>query len=207
MAFIKQTVPIRYSQNQIVAHPCMPKHRYTPRMHQDFKQSILMGAMILISVSLPLQGSTVSIAPANIQASLFVKLLPYNKNISGGGDVVIYVLDTPAVAKAMKSAVGRKLGKSRLADIIAISKVPKEKPQARAVLYLADRRQVKAATAFCHKHKILSMTGNPALAKQGITLTVGIENKKPKILLNLTATKKESIDWHPDILKVATKVK
>ena len=176
-------------------------------MSKVYKHYILIIVGILSFLSSSIYAGTMRKAPANIQASLFIKLLPYNKNISSGGNVTIYVLNTQSVAKAMKSAIGRKLGKSTLAKVIAISKVPSQKPDKLSVLYVPDNKQLKAAAAFCQKYKILSITGNPDLIKKGITLMVGVQNKKPKIMLNLSSTKKEGIDWNPNILKIATKVK
>jgi len=42
------------------------------------------------------------------------------------------------------------------------------------------------------------------LTTLGISLGIGLEDGKPKILLNLSASKDEGIDWNPAILKIAT---
>ena len=176
-------------------------------MSKVYRQYIFLILSMLVLTAGTVHAGDMRKAPANIQASLFIKLLPFNKNISNGGNITIYVLNTQSVAKAMKSAIGRKLGKSTLAKVVAISNIPKEKPNKLSVLYVSDNKQLKAATEFCRKYKILSITGNPSLIKKGVTLLVCVQNKKPKIMLNLSSTKKEGIDWHPNILKVAVKVK
>ena len=54
---------------------------------------------------------------------------------------------------------------------------------------------------------MLSITGNPDLASKDVSLIVGISNGKPKILLNLSSSKGEGIEWNPAILKVAATIK
>jgi hypothetical protein len=48
------------------------------------------------------------------------------------------------------------------------------------------------------------MTGIPDLVPKGISLGIGLSGGKPKILLNLSSSKDEGIDWNHAILKVST---
>ena len=176
-------------------------------MSYIYKQSMLVLVCIFAFLPNYVFADNISRAPANIQASIFFKILAFNKNISNGGDVTIYVLGAPDFTKAMKSAVGRKIGKSKLVNVLSISKLPKDKPKGLAVIYIGKAKYLDDSIRFCHTHKILSITGNPDLSAKGITLVVGVMNKKAKILLNLTSTKKEGIDWKPDVLRIVQKVK
>ena len=145
-------------------------------------------------------------APANIQSAIFLKTLTFNKNISGGGDVTLVVILSKEFAEAMKPAIGRAIGKSKLTDILTVDEVPKDKPGGLTVIYLGDAAQLEACTQYCRQYKVASLTGIPDLVNKGITLTVGVQDKKPKIVLNLTNAKKEGIEWDPEIQKVASTI-
>ncbi|MCG8699468.1 MAG: hypothetical protein MI922_15535, partial [Bacteroidales bacterium] len=117
-------------------------------------------------------------APANIQVALFTKLLALNKKVNSGGDVTLYVVGNPQFAAAMKPVVGRKMGKSVFKSVQEGDAPTEPMPGVRAI-YAGDPKQWDAVKAYCRKHKILSITGLPELEDKGITLAVGVANKKP----------------------------
>jgi len=151
-------------------------------------------------------GADIEAAPANIQSAIFLKTLALNKNIAGGGDVTLVVIKSKEFAEAMKPAIGRTIGTSKLATILTVEEVPTDKPAKLTVIYLGDAAKLEACTKYCRQYKVASITGIPELVKKGITLTVGVLDKKPKIVLNLASTKEEGIEWDPQILKVASTI-
>ena len=143
--------------------------------------------------------------PAKIQALLIAKLLVFNKGISDGGHISIYVIGAPEFAAEMKKAVGKKIGKSRLVAISEGTSLPSSwKPSA---IYLGDASKVEEVIAYTRSNKLLSITGISELVSKGVTLGLGVSDKRPKILLNLLSSKKEDISWHPTMFKISTIVK
>jgi hypothetical protein len=145
-------------------------------------------------------------APSSIQSALLVKLLAMNKALSQGGNVTVLVLGSHDVAMAMKTGVGMSIGASKLTDVAVITEVPIKPPQGPTAFYVGDPNKVAECTDYCRKHKIQTMTGLPDLVGKGVTIIVGIHNKKPKILIDLENAKKEGIEFDPAILKIATEI-
>ena len=145
-------------------------------------------------------------APPSIQSALLVKLLAMNKTVSQGGNITILVLGSRNVAMAMKTGVGKSIGASKLAHVVEISEVPSKSPEGPTVFYVGDEKKLAESIAYCRQHKIQTMTGLPKLVGKGITIMVGIYQKKPKILIDLGNAKKEGIEFNPAILKIATEI-
>ncbi len=136
--------------------------------------------------------------PAKLQVALILKLLPFNKNLSG--DISIHVINAPEVASELKAAIGKSFGSFKLAKV-----TEGDNPEAGSkVVYINDSKGVSNGTSFSKKNKATTVTGDPDLASSGISLGIGLEDGKPKVLLNLSASKDEGIDWNPAILKIAS---
>ncbi len=137
-------------------------------------------------------------APPEIQAALFVKLLGFDKNLSG--NISICVIGAPEFAAEMKKGVGKEIGSAKLASVSENAALPSEKP---AVIYLGDASKLSEVMSYTRANKILSITGISELVEKGISLGIGVFEGKPKVLLNMTSSKEEGRDWNPAILKVA----
>jgi hypothetical protein len=144
------------------------------------------------------------VAPVPLQAALFLKLLAFDKNIASGGTVTIYVIGAPEFAAEMKKTEGKPVGTATLGKVIEGDGVPSEKP---SVIYIGTDAKLSEILVYTKSNKILSITGNPTLVSKDVSLVVGISEAKPKIMLNLTSSKDEGIDWNPAILKVAATMK
>lgn len=168
------------------------------------KYKIRSVLFLLASIGLPLQGRPLVEAPMNIQAALVIKLLAYNTNVNQGDDLVVYVIGAPKFAQTMKPAIGRAIGNSKLSDVVVLERPPQLAPTAAAVLYVGDPAQLDNALAYCRKHQILSITGLPALMDKGVTLRVGVEQKKPAILLSTALSQKEGVKWDKKVFLIAS---
>ena len=143
-------------------------------------------------------------APLNIQAALLVKLLALNQNVNRGGDLVIYVVGAPKFAQTMKPAIGRNIGKSKLANVEELDHVPEAAPSGPAVLYVGQLEPLESCLAYCKKNQILSITGIPDLMDKGITMRIGVEHKKPAVLLSTTLSTQEGIQWDSKVFAIAS---
>ncbi len=145
-------------------------------------------------------------APPDVASALIIKLVALEKSLVGvGGDIVIHVMGSPAIAEALNKAVGISIGKGKLAKVTGGDAIPAEKP---TVLCLADATKVAEVTAYTRKEKVLSVTNLPDLVGKGISLGIGVgDSGKPEVTLNITASKAEGLDWNPAIMKIAKTVK
>ena len=166
----------------------------------------------VISLSLPVLSlflrpafcQDIGAAPVDVQVAIFLKLLAFDKNISAGGSITVYVVGSHDFAEAMKKALGKAVGASTIGNVSEGSGAPSEKPSA---VYIGTESVLAQMLSYTTANKVVSMTGVPELAQKGVTLTVGVSDGKPKILLNISASKDEGIEWNPAILKVAAMLK
>lgn len=147
---------------------------------------------------------TYSLVPLKMQAALFLKIFVFNNNINKGGDVTIHIMDAPEFAAEMRKSIGIDVGKSKLVAVNDGSDLPAEKP---TVIYIGDPTKLENITRYTRSNKILSITGIPDLVAKGVTLGMGVSSKKSKILLNISSSKAEGVNWNPAILKISTMIK
>jgi hypothetical protein len=144
-------------------------------------------------------------APPNVIAALIVKLAALEKNISGAGDVSVYVLGSADVAAELKKLSGEKIGGATLSAVMEGAGMPGVKPH---ILYIGDGTKLGAATSYTQSNKALSVSGVPGSAEKGASLGLEIgDDGKPKITLNLTSSKAEGLDWNPAIMKIVQTTK
>jgi len=144
-------------------------------------------------------------APPELAAALIVKLVGFEKTVAAGGDIAIYVIGAQEWAAKLKGAVGQKIGKATLASVDHGDGLPTDKP---SILCLGDAAKVADVTAYTQAEKVLSVTNQPDLATDGITLALGVgDDGKPQVTLNLASSKAEGRDWNPAIMKIAKTVK
>jgi hypothetical protein len=159
------------------------------------------GVLLLAGFAL---GEDVGAAPPSLQAAIILKLLAFNNSIATGGAITIYVSGSPEFAAEMKKAEGKPVGAATVGKVVEGAGAPADKP---SVVYIGKEASLTELLAYTKSNKILSMTGNPDLISKNVSLIVGTSEGKPKILLNLSASKEEGIDWNPAILKVAATIK
>lgn len=164
----------------------------------------LVATMTMFFLSQPGFCEDFGTAPVSLQAALFLKLLAFDKNISSSGTVTVYVVGSPEFASEMKNAEGKPIGSATLGKVIEGPNVPSEKP---SVIYIGSESSLAEILTYTKGNKILSITGNPVLISKDVSLFVGVSEGKPKIMLNLSSSKDEGIDWNPAILKVAATIK
>lgn len=158
---------------------------------------------VLLTLTLPVFLAANDV-PADLQVALLSKLVFFYKNVrTDGGGISIYVLGDQAVLDELKTKEGKLFGIKKLVKVDGGAELPSEVP---SVLFVNDEAKAADAVAYAQKNKILSVTSNPKLVNQNITLGLGNEGGKPKIILNLSSSKEEGIEWNTAILKVAETV-
>jgi hypothetical protein len=159
-----------------------------------------LGMILLIALGTFAVPAQAQQAPAKLQAALFLKLLGFYQNL-GKDPFAIHVVGAPDVASELKKLVGQNVGKAKLSEVSEGTGPPSNGAK---VIYVGS--DPSSVTGYSQSNNVLTITGIPELVNQGVTLGVKIEAGKPKILLNLSSTKAEGVNWNPAILKVASTV-
>jgi hypothetical protein len=144
-------------------------------------------------------------APPELAAALLVKLAAFEKRTAAAGDVTVYVLGDARAAAEFRKCVGTPIGTSRLARVGSGTVLPSEAP---SILFVGEKADVKAAVGYSQNRKIMSAAADPARVTEGVSLGVGVgTDGKPKIVLNLSSSSEEDLDWNPAILKLAKTIR
>lgn len=170
------------------------------RLQRRMLALVIIATTALVTWSTPGSAEEIGTAPAKIQAAIVVKLLALEKSISGGGDVSVFVIGSPEFAAEIRKAVGRPVGKSKLASVEEGDGLPASKPSA---VFIGDETKLEEVMAYTRGNQVLSLTGVPDLVPKGVSVGVGVAAGKPKILLNLSASAEEGANWNPTILKIS----
>ena len=162
----------------------------------------LLASLLLLSTA----GAVEQEAPPSVVAALTVKLMAFEKSIGGSSrELTIFVLGAPAIAEELKVGLGTSVGSAKLVSVLKGDGLPAAKP---SVLFIGNAAKSGEAIQYARANKILTVTGIPSLVSKGVTLGIALgDSGKPEILLNLTASVAEGLDWNPAIMKVAKTVK
>jgi len=167
------------------------------------KQINLLIALIFLGISTSVLGQNP--APANVASALILKVIKYERNISSGGSISIYVLGNPEAQTELEKGLGLQIGSATLSDVSGGEDLPGAKP---SVLFVGQTANTDVAIEYARSNNILSVTNDPELVTKGVTLGVGVGNDgKPKIMINLSSSDEENLNWNADIMKVARTVK
>jgi hypothetical protein len=74
-------------------------------------------------------------------------------------------------------------------------------------LFVGEGADPALVTRYTRVNRVLSVTNVPDFVGKGVTLGIGIENDRPKVLLNLTGSDFEGMKWDPKILKISKTVR
>ncbi|WP_175454816.1 YfiR family protein [Lutibacter oricola] len=138
--------------------------------------------------------------PENIQAALLSKVLKFNPGFSDSTSIkmlVVYNNNT----QINKDEFIRGVGNSIEVKAIKPEELKDNISETNVVYFMPG---INDSSKLCNKNKVLSVTGTPQYVEQGeISLGFGVENNKPKILVNLTSLEQEGQSFSSDILRIA----
>jgi hypothetical protein len=169
------------------------------------KESSALLIIVLMMFFLSIEVSAQKNAPANIAAALTYKVIKYEKNIESSGEISIYVLGAADIQSELKKGIDKQIGSSILKSVDGGDGLPASKP---SVLFVGSESSLNAALDYSREHKVLTVTNIPGLVALGATLGIGIgDDGKPCILINLTSSVEENLNWNAAIMKVAKTIK
>ena len=144
-------------------------------------------------------------APASIAAALTYKVIKYEKTIESSGEISIYVLGAVDIQSELEKGIDKEIGGSILKSVDGGEGLPASKP---SVLFVGSESKLNTAINYSREHKVLTVTNIPGLVTSGVTLGIGIgDDGKPCILINLTSSVEENLNWNAAIMKVAKTIK
>ena len=135
---------------------------------------------------------------------LKVILLDQDLLAKSGGKLVIGVVGSPGALAAFSRLKGTAIDESRtilLSEIVAVDSLPPR--QRLTALFVGADADLQRVTDYTRASAVLSVTNLPELVEKGVTLGVGLENNRPKVLLNLTGSEREKLRWDTKILKIS----
>jgi hypothetical protein len=154
--------------------------------------SIHWAGLLLAVHVLPVQTAELKPAPARMQSAIFLKLLAFHKRIASSDSVVVHVIGDDDFAAELRGSIGRQIGASVLKDVHVGNALPAKQPSA---IYVSNAQSAGEVLAYTREHDVLSMTGSPELVERGVTLGVGIDVNRVKVLYNAASAREEDATW------------
>jgi len=163
------------------------------------KSIVIITFIILLMFNCKIQAQVLPL-PGDIAAKLLIKVIGFEKNISKQ-DIVIYVQGAPDVAKEFQKLIGQ----AGIIKVVSGPSLPASKP---TIYFVNNAGHLAEALKYTRENKVLSVSNYPSFVPTGVTLGLGVgQDNKAKILLNVTASEQEGLNWEPAIMKVAQIIK
>jgi type III secretion system FlhB-like substrate exporter len=150
------------------------------------------------SVSVTTNGEVAPV-PHKMQAAVLLKLMAFHKGINATDSIVVYVAGSEEFAAELRSGIGMPVGASVLKDVRIGTAAPSSKPD---VLYIGQPKTADKLIAYARENDVLSLAGDPSLVEKGVTLGVGTENNRLKVLYNAQAAAEEGAEWEAGLFKL-----
>jgi hypothetical protein len=141
--------------------------------------------------------------PFELQAELFKRIFSYDRALSDNESLVVFIVyaaEEPANKDELVQAFDRAGILSRFVRSANLQ-AQAERPSAVYLLPNVDTAQVEL---FCIDGGILSISGVPSFADSGhVSVSIGEQNNRPQIIVNLDRLKSESHQLSAELLKLA----
>jgi hypothetical protein len=159
--------------------------------------------------------------PVNIQYALFMKILSFDRALDDRvhGEIIIGIVYERNSKKssdvmnnlivAMDEAPADVMGMHVRYVLMDIADEPDmSRLVARhgpSVLYVAPigATNIEAIASVCRTKKILTLTGIPEYLESGLAVGVGVNEKRPQVIINLAAARAEGTNFDSRLLRVA----
>ncbi len=183
-------------------------------------KTLIFALIFILTINLVV-AQTVEV-PVELQHSLFMKILSFDKNIKAraGSEIIIGIIYQKnfKISLDTKDEILKAFSKSPVKDInnIPVRFVPIDIDEETdlgasvtkygiSVFYVAPLRatQLSSIIALARSKQIRTMTGVPDYVVSGLALGIGAKGGKPLILVNLAAAKMEGANFNSQLLKLA----
>lgn len=146
----------------------------------------------------------------DLASKIILKIMMLDQDLAKktGGKIEIGVIGSPEAVAAFTKLKGSAIDKDSaisVGEVVAYDSLPPgQKP---TIVFVGEGADPAAVTKYTRGNRVLSVTNVSSFVDKGVTLGVGLENNKPKVLLNLTGSEGEGMNWDPKILKISKTVR
>jgi hypothetical protein len=146
----------------------------------------------------------------DLASKIILKIMMLDQDLAKktGGKIEIGVIGSPEALAAFTKLKGSAIDKDSaisVGEVVAYDSLPPgQKP---TIVFVGEGADPAAVTKYTRGNRVLSVTNVSSFVDKGVTLGVGLENNKPKVLLNLTGSESEGMNWDPKILKISKTVR
>jgi len=182
---------------------------------------VLPAALTALLLAAPTRGDEMDV-PLDVQLPLLLKVMTYDQNTgqrspNGFYVAVAYSSAIPLSMKA-KDAVMPTISKLRLANIddkpvswtfvdLAksgdLAKLFKTEPVTAVYVTPGLKEQIPEIVKSCQESRVTTITGVSAYVAEGLSVAIGREEGKPKIVVNIAASKAEGSSFSASLLGLA----
>lgn len=178
-------------------------------------------ACLAIAISVALFGPAALHAqemevPVSVQIPLFLKVMTFDRQRMGNGEAEIVVGVTfqngyrnsvsvrDEVVRTLRTIPGKKI-RIVLIDLDHDPLVDVLEHQSISILYVSPLRSfgVTAIAAAAASAKVTTVTGVPHYIEQGIAVGVRLQGDRPRLMVNLAASRLGGADFTAELLKLA----
>ncbi len=181
----------------------------------------ISSAIIIIILGFTLLWAEEMPVPVDLQYSLFLKILTFDRNLKDrvGEEIVVGIVYQKNFreSNSVKEEFTKVMDESPIKAIedIPIRQVPINLDNTGLdstvsqmkidILYITPLRAVKIEdiTKVSRTKQLTTLTGVPDYVESGLAVSVGTKGDKPLIIINLPASKKEGADFSSQLLRLA----
>ena len=169
--------------------------------------SALCAGLAVLGLALATRAESVDVELAS-KIILKIMMLDQDLQKKTGGRIQIGVIGSPQAVAAFTKLKGSAIDKEStfsIATVVAYDAMPpSEKP---TFIFVGEGADPAIVTKYTRGNGVLSVTNVSSFVEKGVTLGIEMENNKPKVLLNLTSSESEGLNWDPKILKISKTVR
>lgn len=172
------------------------------------RRLVALGAALwLACFALPARAEGVDV---DLASKIILKIMMLDQDLAKktGGKIEIGVIGSPEAVAAFTKLKGSAIDKDAaisVGEVVAYDSLPPD--QKPTMVFVGESADPAAVTKYTRGNRVLSVTNVSSFVDKGVTLGVGLENNKPKVLLNLTGSESEGMNWDPKILKISKTVR
>lgn len=169
--------------------------------------SALCAGLAVLGLALASRAQNVDV---ELASKIIVKIMMLDQDLlkKTGGKLEIGVIGSPQAVAAFTKLKGSAIDKDAsvtISEVLAYDSMPPNtKP---TLIFVGEGADPALVTKYTRGNRILSVTNVASFVERGVTLGIEMENNKPKVLLNLTSSESEGLNWDPKILKISRTVR
>ena len=146
----------------------------------------------------------------DLASKIILKIMMLDRELQAkcGGEIVVGVIGSRGATRAFSALQGEPIDKDGTVRVVRVVELKKLPPAVQPTFVFAGKNaDPKLVTKYTRDKNVLSVTNVPDHVNAGVTLGIGVENNRPKVLLNLTGSEAERMSWDPKILKISKTIR